>query len=197
MSKRSASSKLTLALVATTALGTGLWSLSGDDAAEGSAANLLPNQVWIDRVPESDRDMITHLLVLDHPRARNFGLIGHSSQWRHHLEVMRWRLDGERLGLVFPQDRRQAKLKARTWECGGEAPEPFDLCLELSNGDRKLRMFSHHDWVVEPQGSLHDSMAELAEAHPELASLREATVPEAFEVEIDEDDLRVDANWLP
>ena len=163
-------------LAATAALVAGAWGLwSSSSSEEVAKADKLPNQVWIDRVPEHDRDIITHLLMIDHPRAKNFGVIGHSSQWRHQIEVTRWRLDGNNLGLFFPQERQKTQLKARTWSCAGEAPEPFDLCLELRRGDRSVKLYSHHDWVVEPQSGadIDDQFEELIENHDALANLHE------------------------
>jgi hypothetical protein len=173
-------------LAATAALVAGAWGLwSNSNSEEIAKADKLANQVWIDRVPENERDMITHLLLLDHPRAKNFGIIGHSSQWRHHIEVTRWRLDGNNLGLFFPQERHKAKLKARTWSCEGEAPAPFDLCLELKRGDKTLRLYSHHDWVVEPQGDPEDQFEELIEGVDALRNLHEVEVAELDEFDAD------------
>ena len=181
------------------ALALGLWSLRGDDDKGLASADALPNQIWIDRVPESDRDMITHLLLLDHPRARNFGLVGNSSQWRHQIELLRWRLDGSSLGMLFPQDRRKAKLKARTWDCAGTAPEPFELCLELKVGDRKLNMYSRKDWVVEPQG---ENLAELVASTPALAGLagvqvtQDLSEAQAEQLDAAAEDFALDADFL-
>lgn len=202
--KRSAStsSRKLVATAAVGALALGLWSLSGEEHSEVAAADALPNQIWIDRVPQTDRDMITHLLLLDHPRARNFGLVGNSSQWRHHIEVLRWQLNGNHLGLLFPQDRRKAKLGVRTWECEGEAPAPFELCLELVAGKRSLKMYSRHDWVVEPQGER--DLSALAAEYPELAGLAGTDAPGAPDEDEDEgqvnfEDSEFDAleAWLP
>ena len=51
----------------------------------------------------------------------------------------------------------------RSWECEGEAPEPFTLCLEVASGDRKARFYSREDWVIEPHdaGSLEAIAADL------------------------------------
>jgi hypothetical protein len=76
------------------------------------------------------------------------GVISHGSQWRVHADVLLWRLEGDLLRTRFPQDDRRYDLKARTWECEGRAPEPFQLCLELRRGDRVLRFFSRKDWEI-------------------------------------------------
>lgn len=170
------------------AVALGAWALWPESDAGMAKADRLANQVWIDRVPEHDRDMITHLLLLDHPRAKNFGVIGHSSQWRHQIEVTRWQLKGSNLALFFPQERHKAQLKARTWECEGDAPAPFDLCLELTRGDRSVRLYSHHDWVVEPQGDAEDQFESLIESVPALGNLHEVEVLELDAFDEDEFD---------
>lgn len=176
-----------VALAAVAAIAVGTWGLvSSSSSEEITTADKLPNQVWIDRVPENDRDIITHLLLLDHPRAKNFGIIGHSSQWRHHLEVARWRLDGSKLGLFFPQERSKAQLKARTWSCEGDAPAPFNLCLELSRGKRSVQLYSHTDWVVEPQGEVDDQFEELIEKVDALRTLREFEIGEVDDFDVDD-----------
>src|SRR5690606_23762035 len=86
MTKRARMVKWVAASAALTA-GVAMWM---SDAPEPGAAATLENQVWIDKVPANDRDLITHMLLLDHRKARHLGVIGRSSQWRHNLEVMRW-----------------------------------------------------------------------------------------------------------
>ena len=44
------------------------------------------------------------------------------------------------LSIESPQDNMRTKLKVRSWACKGEAPAPFDACLELRKGNRKLRL---------------------------------------------------------
>lgn len=153
-----------VALAVVGACGLGLWTagsaLFGDDSAQGTAQ--LTNRPWIERVPANERDMIGHLILLDHPQGR-FGVTGRSSNWRHLLEVYRWRLDGDRLGLFFPQDHVKVGVKVRTWECGGEAPAPFDLCLEITDArGRKAVVYSREDWEVRPE-RLEADLANIAE----------------------------------
>lgn len=156
----------------------GLWSagqaLLGDDEAESTRHVL--NQVWIERIPEGPRDMIGHLVLLDIPEGR-LGGAGKSSQWRHMLEMFQYGLEGRRLAVYFPQDRVKAKLNVRSWRCEGEAPEPFELCLEISNGRRSVTYYSMEEWRIEPK-QLDESLEELRHAHPELTSvLSDVSVP--------------------
>lgn len=156
----------------------GLWtvgqSLLGDEQ-EASTRHVL-NQVWIERLPEGPRDMIGHLVMVDIPEGR-IGAAGKSSQWRHLLEMFQYGLEGNRLAIYFPQDRVKAKLRVRSWRCEGEAPEPFELCLEISNGRRSTTFYSMDEWRIEPK-QLDESMDELRRESPELAGvLADVTLP--------------------
>jgi hypothetical protein len=154
----------------------GAWSvgqgLLGEDEAAGTKH--VVNQVWIERVPEGPRDMIGHLVLLDMPDGR-LGAAGKSSQWRHVLEVFQWGLEGNRLSLFFPQDRVKAQVQVRSWKCEGEAPEPFELCLEISNGRRKVVFYSLEEWHIDPERA-QVSLAELQQAYPELGGVGQAGV---------------------
>jgi hypothetical protein len=162
-----------LAIVGATAFGvwkagTALLS-SSEDAA---STKHLVNQFWIERLPQSRRDMVGHLALIDH-RQGKFGGAGRSSQWRHFLELFAWKLDGHKLGVFFPQEEVRGTLKVRTWDCKGEAPDPFELCLELAaqNG-QKVVYYSKRDWVIEPH-SPEASLEDMKERVPELAGVFE------------------------
>lgn len=144
--------KAALALGAIAAAGVGTYSLlSADDEAAGTKN--LTNQVWVERMPQNSQDMIGHMLILEKD-GQQYGIIGRSSNWRHFIEVFGWRLENDRLKLFFPQERVKAEVKARTWRCEGEAPEPFDLCLELSQNSRTIQFYSRTDWEVKDADSL-------------------------------------------
>ena len=72
--------------------GVGAWMLGqrmfgGDDAVAESAKHAV-NQVWIERLPTDQRDMVHHLVLVRHARGR-IGAVGRSSQWRHFVELFR------------------------------------------------------------------------------------------------------------
>jgi hypothetical protein len=164
----------------------GLWSVGtglfgGDDEATGTKQ--LVNQVWIERMPKDQRDMIGHLVLVDMTEGR-VGAAGKSSQWRVMVELFQWGLEGNRLSVFFPQERVKAKLEVRTWSCEGEAPKPFELCLEISNGRRKATFYSMEEWHIEPDRA-EASLAELREAHPELGSVGQDVV---IPVGVDDDE---------
>ena len=163
---RSTSTRKLAALITVGALAFGTYKLGsavlGDDSL---SAQRLANQVWIERLPKDDRDMINHLVLVEDGRER-FGAFGKSSQWRHFVEIFRWSREDERLTLLLPQERKRLDLGVRVWDCEGEAPAPFQLCLELSNKSRKIQYYSRRDWTI-------DSLGE----HPELTAVLEAPTP--------------------
>ncbi|PRP91824.1 hypothetical protein ENSA5_52620 [Enhygromyxa salina] len=161
---------ITLALVG--ACSFGVWkagqALLADDETQGTEHAV--NQVWIDHIPRDDRDMIKHFVLIDH-RDGQFGSVGRSSQWRHSIEVFRWRLQHNTLNLFFPQERQRGEVKVRTWRCEGEAPAPFELCLELTNkSGHSLVLYSRDDWKIEPR-DVRDSLDDIAEDAPTLAGV--------------------------
>jgi hypothetical protein len=166
--------------------------------SEASGAEHLVNQVWLERLPEHERDMIGHVLVLDHPRAR-IGIAGRSSQWRHFIEGFKWALEGDRLSAVFPQEKARAQFRVKTWRCEGDAPHPFELCLRISRGDRSAVFYSREDWVVEPHDAAR-SLSELVADNPELSGLAaefsDHSVDRLAELE-DDGSSEAEAGWLP
>ncbi len=182
------------AVVAIGAAGWGAYHLAtgwGEDAAQGTEH--LANQVWIDHVPTDERDMVRGMVLIDHEQGK-FGALTMSSRWRAFIEGLMWRLDGDRLTVVMPQDRRRGRVKVRTWRCEGEAPAPFELCLELSHGKDAMLLYSREDWVIEP----HDGGQALLGDYPELAGvLQGATVaPLQAGTDVDESELVDDASFL-
>ncbi len=188
---------MALALVAGTGLGAYTLLAANESGEEAASAEHLVNQVWLERLPQHERDMISHLLVLDHPRAK-IGVVGKSSQWRHFIEAFKWALEGDRLLTVFPQERARAKFNVRTWPCEGQAPHPFELCLEIKRGDRRAVFYSREDWVVEPQ-NLDGSFEDLVADYPELAGVHvEVSEREAARIDAVDPDALPEAHptWL-
>lgn len=162
-------------------LGTTVLDMFADDSIE---AKRLANQVWIERLPTDDRDMIHHLVLIEDGGDR-FGGFGKSSQWRHFVELFRWAREDSRLTLLLPQERKRLDLGVKVWNCEGEAPAPFQLCLELSNKRKTMKYYSRHDWSIDAANP--DALAALVAATPELAGVELASVPavsdpEAFAV---------------
>jgi len=117
-----------------------LWAAVGSDALKGQPQ--ISNRIWVDRVPSSPRDLTLQLMLFDKAKLRG-GVISQVSQWRWNAERMRYKIKGSRLTMEFPQDGRKATFTTRIWSCKGEAPKPFDLCLELRKDGAKLVLYSH------------------------------------------------------
>ncbi len=181
-------------LVGLALLGVGLMgvcSLRDDapDIVEAEGTKHVVNQLWIERIPTDSRDMIGHLVLVRHQRGR-IGGIGKSSQWRHFVELFQWGLEGNVLSVYFPQDDAKGKVKVRSWNCKGEAPEPFELCLELSTGRRAIRYYSREDWVIDPH-HVQASIDAVVEEHGALDGLVTAQILQdpAAETDVDFDAL--------
>ncbi len=172
----------------------GVWKLGAallGDEAQGTEHAV--NQLWIDHMPRDDRDMITHFVLLDHPQGQ-FGEIGRSSQWRHLIDVFKWQLRGAKLGLFFPQDRARGEVTVETWECAGEAPAPFELCMKLSNEQGPSFMFySREDWEIRP-GEASESLVDIVDEQPTLAAVLGA-VDEGAAAQVEAIDLDAAADW--
>ena len=183
--RRSKSGFKWVALPIAAALGYGAWTvgsslLSDDSEAEGT--RYVVNHVWIERVPESPRDMIGHIALIDHRQGR-IGGGGRSSNWRHFIELFLWKLDGHRLDLFFPQEEVHAKVRVNTYAC--DAPEPFDICMDIETRRGKVTYYSNRDWEIDP-GNAEGSLEALAEDYPSLAGAFEldtASMPADFDVE--------------
>ncbi|MCB9649120.1 MAG: hypothetical protein H6730_21320 [Deltaproteobacteria bacterium] len=101
----------------------------------------ITNRVWVNKVPKNDRDVVTYFVLLDRMKQR-VGALAHVSAWRLYADRLRFRLDGSTLVLESPQEQATTKFKVRTWACPKEAPKPYDLCMELSQGSRKIVLYS-------------------------------------------------------
>jgi hypothetical protein len=155
------SSWLKLLLVIGVAFGAGkLWMRFFN---EDEAVKRLVNQLWIERLPRDQRDMVYVAALVEH-EGRRVGVVGRGSRWRSHQDAFLWRLDQDQLHTRFPQDDKRYTLRIRTWECEGQAPRPFQLCLEARRGDQVLRFFSKKEWVIRPHadGALPPDIAGLA-----------------------------------
>lgn len=180
---RSNTTWMSLALVAAAGYGAYQYlSCSGGDAQD---LKHLANQVWIERLPENDRDQIHHLVLVQEGRDR-FGAFGRSSTWRHFIEVFMWQREEDRLTLHLPQDRVRLDLTARVWNCEGEAPEPFELCLELKgHGGRTARYYSRYEWTIDGETGALPSVAGLGELAPHAAP----ALPEGLQFAPGDDDI--------
>jgi hypothetical protein len=130
-----------------------VWQLASVFTTRRAPTEKLINQLWVERLPTNPRDMVWHLVALDR-NGRHFGALGRASRWRVHSDGFVWRQQGDQFSFVTPQNRCRSTLKTRTWKCEGQAPKPFDLCLELVGHGNHYRYYSRSDWTINPRGQL-------------------------------------------
>ncbi|HLT41040.1 MAG TPA: hypothetical protein VK034_32405 [Enhygromyxa sp.] len=173
----------------------GVWKLGSALLSDQTQATKhAVNRLWIDHAPRNDRDMITHFVLLDHSQGK-FGAIGRSSQWRHMIDVFRWQLSGSKLNLFFPQDEARGQVEIETWECAGEAPAPFDLCMKMTNKQgRSWTFYSREDWEIDP-GDAQESLADIVDDEPSLAAVL-GTLDESAAERLDAIDLEDTRDWV-
>jgi hypothetical protein len=128
-----------------------------------SGPDKLINQLWVERMPANRRDMVWHFIAAEHEGHR-IGALGQASMWRVHIDRFLWRQQGDRITIFTPQTGCRSTLEARTWKCAGEAPKPFELCLELTGHGKSFRYYSRDDWSVRPKDRLESDLAFAAPA---------------------------------
>ena len=136
---------------------------------EPEGAKLLEGRLWVDRMPTSTRDMVGKFVVVNSVDHGPFGVAERGSVWRHRTEVFQWSRSGDALKVYLPQDRKRATFQVRTWRCK-DAPEPFELCLELRRDGKTKRLYSRHDWFVHPRpggGIVGDDLPAVLRWQPE------------------------------
>lgn len=152
------------------------WQLAARFTPERRPDNLV-NQVWLERWPRDARDMVGHLVAIEHDGHR-VGTSGRHSNWRVSSDVFLWGQQGDRVRARFPQTGQRAAFQVRTWKCAGQAPREFELCLELKaqagGKTRTYRFYSRTDWVIRPRGA--DQLADLPEAVAAVAPAVQAAL---------------------
>lgn len=137
--------------------GTAAWAAAGLAAAvaissvwapaDGPEPNvLLEDRLWIERLPETDTDMVMLFAAVKDDRQK-VGTLAQASSWRVVADNFTYKLNGRRLQLRFPQHGVDVGLKANARAC--KAPEPFELCLDLATDDGgRARFYSRKDWKI-------------------------------------------------
>ena len=142
---KSGTRKTALVMLGLGVLGWMLWHRVFDGRRE---VKWLVNQIWIERMPANERDMVWAGVLFQDGKDRA-GVLAHGSQFRVHADVLMWRLEGDKLRTHFLQENKRYDFQARTWACEGRAPRPFELCLELKRGRQVLRFYSLNDWNID------------------------------------------------
>ncbi|MCC7073023.1 MAG: hypothetical protein IT383_17000 [Deltaproteobacteria bacterium] len=173
-----------VSLAVAVAVGASIWCavdsrVSSADAPDDQWA-VVQNHLYIERLPRDERDMIHQIVFVDH---RDIGRIGarvHASHFRVFIDNFAWSRRGDTLAMKILQTDKSYRGTFRAWSCAGQAPAPFELCLELREGDRTRKYFSRKDWIIDkvedahaladsltPRGVVEVDLAEAAEGDPE------------------------------
>ena len=127
-----------------------VWQIGSHVFEQRTGPEKLVNQFWIERIPAGPRDMVWHFVALERD-GRRIGALGRSSRWRVFGDRFVWNQQGDQFSFETPQNGCRSQLKARTWKCAGQAPKPFELCLEFEGGGRKYSYYSREDWKIKPR----------------------------------------------
>jgi hypothetical protein len=114
---------------------------------ETAGADHLINQLWIERLPKDQRDHVHHVLLAE-IRKQHFGHVGYSSAFHIDSNAVQWRIERDTLTLHYMQADKVRNYRVRTWDCGREAPKPFNICLELDGDGKRERYYSRDDWKI-------------------------------------------------
>ena len=175
------------------------WQVAARFTPERRPDNLV-NQIWLERWPRDARDMVGHLVAIEHD-GHKVGTSGRHSRWRVTSDAFLWGQQGDRVRARFPQTGQQAAFQVRTWKCAGQAPREFELCLELKGQHggktQTYRFYSRKDWVIRPGGG--DQVPELPEAVSAIAPAVQAAlaIPESADLGAMDDATDSDVDLLP
>jgi len=115
-----------------------------------AASPTVDNQIWLDRLPRTDRDKVTYFMLLDKPDSEKIGGVQVASVWQRQMDLFTWSRKGSQTRLTFPQDGHVSTLSLKTYACEGQAPEPFTLCLDVKAPDgRKGTLYSNENFRLD------------------------------------------------
>src|SRR5438552_1342105 len=106
-------------------------SATSDEAAPDQQWALVQNRFYIERMPKNERDVVKDVAFIKDEDHGNVGIRVSGSRFRLFLDVLTWKRDGNRLESTILQTNDKVRGTFRAWKCKGEAPAPFELCLEL------------------------------------------------------------------
>jgi len=142
------------------------WQVAARFRPERRPENLV-NQIWLERWPRDARDMVGHLVAIEHD-GHKVGTSGRHSRWRLASDGFVWGQQGDRVRARFPQTGQRAAFQVRTWKCAGQAPREFELCLELKGQaggkTQTYRFYSRKDWVIRPGSDELSALPDAARA---------------------------------
>ncbi len=99
-------------------------------------------RVWFDRLPEKATDEVQIWIWF----SSGVGLHESGSVWRSSFDFFEFERQGDKLSMVYLQDKKTAETKITVASCDDKPP--FDLCLDLSNalgGNKRYYGFGDAD----------------------------------------------------
>jgi hypothetical protein len=118
------------------------WLGSGHEVAD---SKVLVNRIWIDKLPSRDTDHFELLVIVTEEPV---GLFRRSSSFEGSYALFRYELrDGNKLQLLFPQDKSKHEVKYDARACD---VKDFDYCLDLTGAPRGAKKYlSRKEWELE------------------------------------------------
>ncbi len=126
-----------------------------------AARNLLLNRPWIDEYPAKPEQRFMAYVFTDesvgiHDKA--------DSAYRHLVEIFLLKVSAEKIGYLFPHDRRKADTAYKLERIQGD--KYFNLKVTIDQdpqaGGKSYIYFSNTEWNVKNQGSLPESVKPLS-----------------------------------
>lgn len=114
------------------------------DGRATDGAGLVYDRLWIDHVPQSDKDTINLFVALTE---EPLGVFQATSAWRGNFEVFIHERRGGELRMLFPQTGEHEKVGIRARTCH---EQHMDYCLELRGSSRGVkRYYSRKGWEID------------------------------------------------
>ena len=115
--------------------------------------DLIYNRYWVDSMPESETDLMNLLAFVKQDDGAGLAVNLKQSQWHKTQDLFVWETEqgSDFVFYFFPQYDKSGELSFSAKEC--DAPEPFELCLQIESSDPKLfptkTYYSRYDFEIE------------------------------------------------
>jgi len=119
--------------------------------------NIVLDRIWIDHIPQNDRDMIQLFVAITE---QPFGIFQKTSQWSGQYELFQYEANGNQLRIHYGQTGDKERVEAKATRCKEKG---MDYCLELSGASRGVKKYySMEGWVIDGTDSLEHLRQRLA-----------------------------------
>ena len=145
--------KKLLAVVVIAVAGYAVWNLRSNEQAVAKAeANLVFDRIWIDHMPEDEKDMINIFAALTE---QPIGIFQAMSAWKGNHELFEHESHGNEIRIVYGQTGEREQVKAVGTKC--EPDNGMDFCLEIEGASRGVkRYYSLEGWELDGAASADD-----------------------------------------